>query len=179
MTFLELAKKRFSVRKFTDQPVEKEKLDKVLEAGNIAPTAKNLQPQRIYVLQSEEALKKAYALTPCCYGAKTVLLFTYDIDEEWTNPLEDMIHSGDQDVSIVATHIMLEAEEYEGSGSLRPARERGRGADDAHRLRRCRCSTHSKPHRKEAHRKDSALPVKHPEETETVPGDKGRFSVSL
>ena len=44
MTFLELAKKRFSVRKFTDQPVEKEKLDKVLEAGNIAPTAKNLQP---------------------------------------------------------------------------------------------------------------------------------------
>ena len=111
MTFLELAKKRFSVRKFTDQPVEKEKLDKVLEAGNIAPTAKNLQPQRIYVLQSEEALKKAYALTPCCYGAKTVLLFTYDIDEEWTNPLEDMIHSGDQDVSIVATHIMLEAEE--------------------------------------------------------------------
>ena len=95
MTFLELAKKRFSVRKFTDQPVEKEKLDKVLEAGNIAPTAKNLQPQRI----------------SCCYGAKTVLLFTYDIDEEWTNPLEDMIHSGDQDVSIVATHIMLEAEE--------------------------------------------------------------------
>ena len=60
MTFLELARKRFSVRKFTDQPVEKEKLDKVLEAGNIAPTAKNLQPQRIYVLQSEEALKKAY-----------------------------------------------------------------------------------------------------------------------
>ena len=111
MTFLELAKKRYSVRKFTEQPVEKEKLDKVLEAGNIAPTAKNLQPQRIYVLQSEEALKKAYALTPCCYGAKTVLLFTYDIDEEWTNPLEDMIHSGDQDVSIVATHIMLEAEE--------------------------------------------------------------------
>ena len=116
MTFLELAKKRFSVRKFTDQPVEKEKLDKVLEAGNIAPTAKNLQPQRIYVLQSEEALKKAYALTPCCYGAKTVLLFTYDIDEEWTNPLEDMIHSGDQDVSIVATHIMLEAADL-GVGS--------------------------------------------------------------
>lgn len=111
MTFMDLAEKRFSVRKFSDKPVEKEKLDKILEAGNIAPTAKNLQPQRIYVLQSEEALAKLNALTHCAYGAKTVLLFTYDMNEEWKNPLQEGIHSGVEDVSIVATHIMFMAEE--------------------------------------------------------------------
>ena len=61
MEFMELAKKRYSVRKFSDRPVEKEKLGKILEAGNIAPTAKNQQPQRIYVLQSAEALKSSTA----------------------------------------------------------------------------------------------------------------------
>ena len=39
MDFMELAKKRYSVRKFSDKPVEKEKLEQILEAGNIAPTA--------------------------------------------------------------------------------------------------------------------------------------------
>ena len=111
MNFIDLAKERYSVRDFKEQAVEKEKLDKILEAGNIAPTAKNLQPQRIYVLESEEALKKLDELTNCRYKAKTVLLFTYDTNEEWTNPLEEGIHSGVEDVSIVATHIMLMAKE--------------------------------------------------------------------
>jgi len=37
MDFLSMAKKRYSVRSYNDKPVEKEKLDKVLEAGRIAP----------------------------------------------------------------------------------------------------------------------------------------------
>ena len=116
MDFMELAKKRFSVRKFSDKPVEEGKLQKILEAGMIAPTAKNNQPCRIYVLQSKDALKKIDELTHCRYGAETVLLFTYDAGEEWKNPLEEGIHSGVEDVSIVATHIMLEATEL-GIGS--------------------------------------------------------------
>lgn len=111
MDFIELAKKRYSVRKFSDTAVEKDKLDLILEAGNIAPTAKNIQPHRIYVLQSKEALDKLDSLTHCRYGAPVVLVFTYDKDEEWKNPLEEGIHSGVQDVSIVATHIMFEAAE--------------------------------------------------------------------
>ncbi|MBR3397932.1 MAG: nitroreductase family protein [Lachnospiraceae bacterium] len=109
MDFLELAKDRYSVRKFEDRPVEKEKLDYILEAGNVAPTAKNLQPQRIYVLQSVEALQKINELSPCVFGAKTVLVFAYNTDEEWQNPLEAGVHSGVEDVSIVATHVMLAA----------------------------------------------------------------------
>ena len=41
MGFMELAKKRFAVRKFSDVAVEQDKLDQILEAGNVAPTAKN------------------------------------------------------------------------------------------------------------------------------------------
>ena len=111
MDFIELVSKRFSVRKFSDKTVEKEKLEKVLAAGLAAPTAKNLQPHRIYVLQSEDALAKLDSLTHCRYGAGTVLLFTYNTDEDWKNPLEEGVHSGIEDVSIVATHIMLQATE--------------------------------------------------------------------
>ncbi len=109
MSFLDLAQARFSVREYSDRPVEKEKLDQILEAGRMAPTAKNQQPQKIYVLQSEDALKKLSALTHCAYGAKAVLLFTYDQEQDWKNPLEDGVHSGVEDVSIVATYIMLQA----------------------------------------------------------------------
>ena len=111
MNFIELSKKRFTVRNFSDQPVEKEKLELMLEAGNTAPTAKNFQPQRIYVLQSKEALEKLDTLTPCRYNVGTVLLFAYNEDEEWKNPKEEGIHSGVEDVSIVATHVMLQAAE--------------------------------------------------------------------
>ena len=53
MSFLDLAKKRYSCRKLSAQPVEEEKLQKILEAGNLAPTAVNKQPFRIWVLKSE------------------------------------------------------------------------------------------------------------------------------
>ncbi len=111
MTFTELAKARFSVRKYSNKPIEPEKLQAVLESAKLAPTAKNQQPQRIYVLQSEDSLAKLNQLTHCAYGANTVLLFTYNEDEEWKNPLEEGVHSGVEDVSIVATHIMFRAVE--------------------------------------------------------------------
>ncbi len=111
MEFIELAKKRYSVRKYANKPIEREKLNLVLEAARVAPTAKNLQPQRIYVIQSAEGLAKVDALTPCRFGAPTVLLFTNNTDEEWNNPLETSVRAGVEDVSIVATHAMLEAED--------------------------------------------------------------------
>lgn len=83
MDFIELSKKRFTVRKFSDVTVEKEKLDKMLEAGNTAPTAKNLQPQRIYVLQSKEALDKLDTLTPCRYYTLHLLCFFHWLRGWW------------------------------------------------------------------------------------------------
>ena len=111
MDLAKLVKSRYSVRAFSSRPVEPEVLEQILEIGNAAPTAKNQQPQRIYVVSDEKALKAMGELTPCLYGAGTVLVFTYNRDEEWENPFESGIRSGVQDVSIVATHIMLAAAE--------------------------------------------------------------------
>ena len=58
MTFFELAKSRWSVRSYKDTPIEDEKMKLILEAGRVAPTAKNYQPQRIYIAKSEEARQK-------------------------------------------------------------------------------------------------------------------------
>jgi len=116
MEFLELAKERFAVRNYKEQQIEQEKLDKILEAAQVAPTAANYQAQRIYVLQSEEALAKIRSITRCAFNAPTVMMVGYDADEDWKNALEEGVHSGEQDASIVATHMMLEAWEL-GIGS--------------------------------------------------------------
>ncbi|WP_294625703.1 nitroreductase family protein, partial [uncultured Bilophila sp.] len=60
--FLDLARRRYSVRTYLPQPVEAEKLERILEAGRVAPTAKNNQPHRILIVQSPEGLEK---LTKC------------------------------------------------------------------------------------------------------------------
>ena len=73
MTFENLVKERYSVRKFDERPVEKEKLDKILEAGRLAPTGCNYQPQRIVVVQGED-LEKMAACTPMRFGQTAVLL---------------------------------------------------------------------------------------------------------
>ena len=109
MEFLKLAKDRYSCKKYNpDKKVPQELLDKILRAGQLAPTAKNSQPQHIYVMQSEDALQLVDSLTPCRYGAPLVLAVTYDQHQEFTYP-GDKYTSGIEDASIVATHMMLAA----------------------------------------------------------------------
>ncbi|MCR5794952.1 MAG: nitroreductase family protein [Solobacterium sp.] len=109
MEFDKVIRERYSVRKYSAKAIEEDRLQAVLEAGNIAPTGHNNQPQRIYILKSEEALRKVRELTRCAFNAPAVLLFAYDEDEQWHNPFEEGIASGQQDVSIVACHMMLKA----------------------------------------------------------------------
>ena len=116
MEFMELAAARYSVRKFDARPVEPEKLEKILKAGQIAPTAKNQQPQKVFVIRSPEALEKLGECTRCVYGAGTVLLICNDENESWKRPFDGK-DSGDVDTSIVLTHMMLEAWEL-GVGSV-------------------------------------------------------------
>ena len=56
MGFMELAQKRFSSREYTDRPVEREKVESILEAGRISPTAVNAQPVRVIAVSSPESL---------------------------------------------------------------------------------------------------------------------------
>ena len=84
MEFKQLVKARYSCKKYSDRPLEQEKLDAILEAGRLAPTAKNLQEQHVYVLRSPEALAKVDAVTPCRYGAGTVLAVAFDRTKVFT-----------------------------------------------------------------------------------------------
>ena len=108
MQFKEVVKNRYSCKKFSDRKVEEEKLQAILEAGRLAPTAKNLQEQRIYVLQTERALNAVDKLTPCRYNAPTVLAVAYDTTNVFNYP-GGKRNSGIEDATIVATHMLLAA----------------------------------------------------------------------
>ena len=109
MSFFDLARRRYSERYFAETPLEEEKLYKILEAGRIAPTACNNQPQRFYVLKSADALAKAAQLTHT-YNAPVVILVCYVYADAWHNP-RDGFCSGDMDASIAASSMMFEAED--------------------------------------------------------------------
>ena len=109
MEFKEVVKNRYSCKKFKSDKVEAEKIEAILEAGRLAPTAKNLQEQHIYVVQSEELLAKIDALTPCRYKAPTVLVVAFDKNNVFTYP-GGKRDSGVEDATIVATHMILAAE---------------------------------------------------------------------
>ena len=108
MEFKEVIKARYSCKRYGSRRVEKEKLDSILNAGRLAPTAKNLQEQHIYVLESPEALARVDSVTPCRYGAPTVLVVAFDKHNVYTYP-GGKRDSGVEDAAIVATHMILAA----------------------------------------------------------------------
>ena len=108
MDFNDVVKNRYSCKKYSDRKVEDEKLQAILEAGRLAPTAKNLQEQRIYVISSAEGLAKIDSVTPCRYGAPTVLVVAFDKNNVFTYP-GGKADSGVEDAAIVATHMILAA----------------------------------------------------------------------
>lgn len=77
MNFLDLAKHRCTIRSFTEQPVEKEKLDYIIEAGHIAPTACNKQPQRIIVVQKTDNIRKVQKAYKT-FGSQCVMIICRD-----------------------------------------------------------------------------------------------------
>ncbi|MDE6523880.1 MAG: nitroreductase family protein [Muribaculaceae bacterium] len=106
MDFIELAKNRYSCKKFDSRQISKDQLTTILEAGRLAPTAKNLQEQHVYVLQSPERLAIVDQHTPCRYGAPTMLIVAFDKNNTYTYPGQKY-DSGIEDASIVTTHMML------------------------------------------------------------------------
>ena len=106
MSFMELAKDRYSVRKFSDKAVEQEKIEQILEAAIVAPTACNNQPFKVWVIESEEALAKMREVTPCHFDAKVIFAVGGNKEEGWVRKL-DQKSFVDVDASIVATQMML------------------------------------------------------------------------
>lgn len=107
MDFLALAKKRYACRKYKDTKVEPEKLARILEAGRVAPTGANRQPQRLVVVQSAEGMERLARCTRD-FGAPLAIVVCADTDEAWTRKYDGK-RIGDIDASIVTDHLMLAA----------------------------------------------------------------------
>ncbi len=115
MDFLEIAKKRYSVRNYSDRKVEAEKLDKILLAAHVAPTAANLQPVHLIAVQEKEGLEKI-GKSANIYGAPLAVIVCVDHDKAWVRPFDNK-QTSDIDASILTDHMMLEATEL-GLGSV-------------------------------------------------------------
>lgn len=115
MEFLEIVRKRYSVRSYTEQKVEKEKLDQILEVARLAPTGANLQPQRLIVVQKEEGLQKLKKAANI-HGAPCGIIVCSDVKETWTRRYDGKKLT-DIDASIVTDHMMLAATDL-GLGSV-------------------------------------------------------------
>ena len=113
MSFLEIAKNRYSCRNYDSRPVEIEKLEMILEAGRIAPSAVNFQPWHFYVIQAEDDLAKTFEVyhrewfrtAPC------VIVICGDHNQSWKR--KDGKDHCDIDVAIVTDHMTLQATELE------------------------------------------------------------------
>jgi len=109
MEFFELIDKRHSVRSYRDDPVEEDKIQKILEAGRIAPTAANRQAFKILVIHTrgrENELRKIY--NKDWFVTAPVILCVCSIPEKcWVR--YDGKNSADVDAAIVMTHMILAA----------------------------------------------------------------------
>ena len=107
--FLDLAKSRYSVRKYEDKAVETEKLTAILEAGRIAPTAANKQPCIFLVLNDKASIAK---LCKACnpHGAPLAIVVCADKDVVWIRPF-DKANMIEVDSTIAADHIMMCAQD--------------------------------------------------------------------
>lgn len=108
MDFLELAKERYSVRKMGEEKIKQEDLNKILEAAKLSPTAKNLQRQRLLVVNTEKGIEKVKKCTKCDFGASTIIIISYEKDDE-INESQESKEYGLIDTGIVVTHMCLEA----------------------------------------------------------------------
>ena len=114
-TLLDIAKKRYSVRKYEDKPVEKEKLEKILTSAHVAPTAANLQPVKLLVVQDKKRLK-SIAKAGNIYNAPLAIIVCADHSKAWTRPFDNK-QTEDIDASILTDHMMLQATEL-GLGTV-------------------------------------------------------------
>ena len=112
MNFLELARSRYSVRKYASQNVEREKLDYIMECARLAPSACNRQPWTIYVVEDSAAKEKIAEAYPreWLLSAPVFLVLTAHHDQSWHRTHDNKDHA-DVDMAILAEHIALAAAE--------------------------------------------------------------------
>ncbi|MCK4662276.1 MAG: nitroreductase family protein [Bacteroidales bacterium] len=109
MSFIELAKRRYSSRNYLNKNVEEEKIKQVLEAGRIAPSAKNSQPWHFIVISKKENLEKICECykRPWLKEAPVIIAICGDHSKSWRRA--DGKDHCDIDISIAIDHMTLAA----------------------------------------------------------------------
>ena len=107
MDFKQLAAERYSCRQFSDRKVDDALVEEIIAVANLAPTAVNRQPFRIFWMKSDQAKNDIREVTRFSFGADTFLVVGYKKEEGWVRSF-DQHPFAETDASIVATHIMLE-----------------------------------------------------------------------
>lgn len=109
MSFFELASKRYSVRNYSKQPVEEEKLLQILEVARVAPSAVNYQPWHFIVVTDEVLKSKIAEAYPRDWfkEAPVVIVACGDHEKSWKR--KDGKDHCDVDVAIAVDHLILAA----------------------------------------------------------------------
>lgn len=112
MNFLDLAKTRYSVRSYDPRPIEKEKMDYVMECARMAPSAVNFQPWKFFVINTPEMLTAIKAAYPreWIQSAPCIIVACSDHSESWHRRADNKDHA-DIDIAIAVEHICLAATE--------------------------------------------------------------------
>ena len=116
MEFNDILHRRYSCRAFSGRQVEQEKVDRILEAGRIAPTAVNKQPVHIWAVTHPDKLDAMKGVTRSNYGAPLILVVGCCPADAWVRRYDGK-NGAEVDAAIVATYLMLAAEN-EGLSTL-------------------------------------------------------------
>ena len=109
MDFYDVVRRRRSIRAYRDTPVEKEKLERVLDAARVAPTAANRQPIHFYVVREKETrrrLLEAYS-QEWFAGAPVIICACARPSQAWSRM--DGKSYADVDATIAMDHLILAA----------------------------------------------------------------------
>ena len=111
MKFIKLAEKRCSIRGYRPDPVPEKLLNKVLQAGNLAPTAKNLQPFHFIVVRNPGKLEELATAYPAPFfrEAPVVIVICTEAAEGWTRDRYDGKNYCEIDAAIAIDHMTLAA----------------------------------------------------------------------
>ena len=107
MEFSKVIDARYSCRSYLDKEIEDEKIQKILETGRLAPTAKNTQCQKIYVLKDKAVIQQIESMKGM-FNAPVALIVCGDRERECKRffTKQSLMET---DLSIITTYMMLEA----------------------------------------------------------------------
>lgn len=110
MEFSNIIRSRYSVREYTDIPVQKDVLLQVLEAGRMAPSAVNYQPWRFIAITKPEQITKAHEAYHRSWfqKVKNCIIVCGDHNEGWKRKSDGKDHT-DIDIAIAVDHMTLQA----------------------------------------------------------------------